>query len=143
MNKFFYMLSRFRDFVAKKEVGWNASQIETQVWIYYIRKCFLVLFPVKNMSRSKTSEKVERTLYNSCPERIKLKMHWGCGPRPLFAGLIQRRWTPWSKPKHGFDNYHNKDNSLHHFRTNNFQIIRQQLTDYSMLCRHILKRCCH
>ena len=21
---------------------------------------------------------------NSCPERIKLKMHWGCGPRPLF-----------------------------------------------------------
>ena len=49
---------------------------------------------------------------NSCPERIKLKMHWGCGPRPLFAGLIQRRWTPWSKPKHGFDNYHNKDNFI-------------------------------
>jgi hypothetical protein len=64
---------------------------------------------------------------NSCPERIKLKMHWGCGPRPLFAGLIQRRWTPWSKPKHGFDNYHNKDNSQHHFVKNNFQIIRQQL----------------
>jgi hypothetical protein len=21
-------------------------------------------------------------------------MHWGCSPRPLFAGLIQRRWTP-------------------------------------------------
>jgi hypothetical protein len=34
-------------------------------------------------------------------------MHWGCGPRPLFAGLVQRRWTPWSKPKLGFDNYHN------------------------------------
>jgi hypothetical protein len=47
MNKFFYMLSRFRDFVAKKEVGWNASQIETQVRIYYIRKCFLVLFSCK------------------------------------------------------------------------------------------------
>jgi hypothetical protein len=29
---------------------------------------------------------------------------------PNIAGLIQRRWTPWSKPKHGFDNYHNKDN---------------------------------
>ncbi len=45
---------------------------------------------------------------NSCPERIKLKMHWGCGPRPLFAGLIQRRW---SKPKHGFGDYHNKGKS--------------------------------
>jgi len=31
--------------------------------------------------------------------------------KAFIAGLIQRRWTPWSKPKHGFDNYHNKDNS--------------------------------
>jgi len=58
-------------------------------------------------------------------------MHWGCGPRPLFAGLIQRRWTPWSKPKHGFDNYHNKDSYiisfLIHSQINNI-IIKQTLT---------------
>ena len=64
---------------------------------------------------------------NSCPERIKLKMHWGCGPRPLFAGLIQRRWTPWSKPKHGLTIITIKANTQYHFIMNNFQIIRQQL----------------
>ncbi len=32
MNKFFLYVIRFRDFIAKKEVGWNASQIETQVY---------------------------------------------------------------------------------------------------------------
>jgi len=26
---------------------------------------------------------------NSCPERIKLKMHWGCGPRPLLRGWFR------------------------------------------------------
>jgi len=68
---------------------------------------------------------------NSCPERIKLKMHWGCGPRPLFEGLIQRRWTPWSKLKHGFDNYHNKDSYIISFlicsQIHN-KIIKQTLT---------------
>jgi hypothetical protein len=28
--------------------------------------------------------------------------------KAFIAGLVQRRWTPWSKPKHGFDNYHKK-----------------------------------
>ena len=73
--------------------------------------------------------------------KMRLGGKWdvGSGTRPtqkkkkkkfkssFFAGLVQRRWTPWSKPKHGFDNYHNKDNSYHHYEQNNFQIIRQQL----------------
>jgi hypothetical protein len=32
----------------------------------------------------------------------------GLQTKACMAGLVQRRWTPWSKPKHGFDNYHNK-----------------------------------
>jgi hypothetical protein len=54
-------------------------------------------------------------------------MHWGCGPRPLFAGLVQRRWTPWSKPKHGLTIIIIKTITQYHFSVNNFQIIRQQL----------------
>jgi hypothetical protein len=28
--------------------------------------------------------------------------------KAFISGLVQRRWTPWSKPKHGFDNFHKK-----------------------------------
>jgi hypothetical protein len=30
--------------------------------------------------------------------------------KAFIAGLNQRGWTPWSKPKHGFDIYHNNSN---------------------------------
>ncbi len=77
---------------------------------------------------------MERTLSQLLPGANKV-VHSGCGPRPLFAGLIQRRWAPWSKPKHGFDNYHNKDNYTIQ------RIISKSLgsnsIDYLMLCRHI------
>jgi hypothetical protein len=34
----------------------------------------------------------------------------GLRTKAFFARLVQRRWTPWSNPKHGFDNYHNISN---------------------------------
>ncbi len=30
--------------------------------------------------------------------------------KAFIAGLVQRRWTPWSNPNYGFDNYHNNIN---------------------------------
>ena len=53
---------------------------------------------------------VERTLSQLLPGANKVVNALRLRSKAFIAGLIQRRWTPWSKPKHGFDNYHNKDN---------------------------------
>jgi hypothetical protein len=45
---------------------------------------------------------------NSCPEANKAGNALRLRTKAFIAGLVQRRWTPWSKPKHGFDNYHKK-----------------------------------
>ena len=59
---------------------------------------------------------MERTLSQLLPGANKVENALRLRTKAFIAGLIQIRWTPWSKPKHGFDNYHNKDNSLHQFK---------------------------
>ena len=77
---------------------------------------------------------MERTLSQLLPGANKVVNALRLRTKAFIAGLIQRRWTPWSKPKHGFDNYHNKDNKdsyiisfLIRSQINNI-IIKQTLT---------------
>jgi hypothetical protein len=51
---------------------------------------------------------VERKLSQLLPGANKVENALRLRTKAFIAGLIQRRWTPWSKPKHGFDDYHNK-----------------------------------
>jgi hypothetical protein len=53
---------------------------------------------------------VERTLSQLVPGANKVVNALRLRTQALFVELVQRRWIPWSKPKHGFDNYHNKGN---------------------------------
>ena len=74
---------------------------------------------------------MERTLSQLLPGANKVVNALRLWSKAFITGLIQRRWTPWSKPKHGFDNYHNKDNYKISFlirsQINNI-IIKQTLT---------------
>ena len=58
---------------------------------------------------------MERTLSQLLPGANKVVNALRLRTKAFIAGLIQSRWTPWSKPKHGFDNYHNKD--IHNINT--------------------------
>ena len=74
---------------------------------------------------------MERTLSQLLPGANKVVNALRLRTKAFIAGLIQRRWTPWSKPKHGFDNYHNKDSYIISFlirsQINNI-IIKQTIT---------------
>jgi hypothetical protein len=67
---------------------------------------------------------VVRTLSQLLPGANKVVNALRLLTKALIAGLVQIRWTPWSKPKHGFDNYHNSSNYtilfLLHSQINNY-----------------------
>jgi hypothetical protein len=74
---------------------------------------------------------VERTLSQLLPGANKVVNALRLRTKAFIAGLIQRIWTPWSKPKHGFDNYHNKDSYIISFLIHsqiNDIIIKQTIT---------------
>jgi hypothetical protein len=48
---------------------------------------------------------VVRTLSQLLPGANKNVNALRLQTKVLIAGLVQRRWTSWSKPKHDFDNY--------------------------------------
>jgi hypothetical protein len=51
----------------------------------------------------------------------------GLRTKAFIVGMVQRRWTPWSKPKQGFDNYHKNSNHTILFLKRIVSIIKQKL----------------
>jgi hypothetical protein len=66
-------------------------------------------------------------LYKAPQWNTRYPNSWGCGPRPLFAGLVQRDGLPGQNLNMVLTIITTKTITQYHFIMNNFQIIRQQL----------------
>jgi hypothetical protein len=99
----------FYTFVLLPENLHTYFELSAQAWILYKAQQWNTRYP------------------NSCPERIKLEMHWGCGPRPLLRSWFRE------------DGLRGQNLNMvliittiiaiiqYHFSIYNFPIIRQQL----------------